>query len=80
MFSLICKEEDAESKHVYFFLFKLLRKSILTASPGNVATQPPISLLQNELSSSTASANSNPTSLEAHLGKPPFEEISITKV
>jgi histone acetyltransferase len=29
LFSLICKEEDADSKHIYFFLFKLLRKSIL---------------------------------------------------
>ena len=61
LFSLICKEEDAETKHIYFFLFKLLRKSILTAD------QTSLSLSQN------------PSSVEAHLGKPPFEETSITK-
>ncbi len=53
LFSLICKEEDADSKHICFFLFKLLRKSIL---------------------------NSCSPSVEGHLGKPPFEEPSITKV
>lgn len=61
LFSLICREEDADSKHIYFFLFKLLRKSILNP-------------LSSELST-----NSNPTSVEAHLGKPPFEEPSISK-
>lgn len=52
LFSLICKEEDADSKHIYFFLFKLLRKSIL---------------------------NQSTPSVEGYLGKPPFEEPSITK-
>jgi histone acetyltransferase len=61
LFSLICKEEDAETKHIYFFLFKLLRKSILTADQTSL------------------SLNQNPSSVEAHLGKPPFEETSITK-
>jgi histone acetyltransferase len=61
LFSLICKEEDAETKHIYFFLFKLLRKSILSADQTSL------------------SLNQNPSSVEAHLGKPPFEETSITK-
>lgn len=27
LFSLICKEEDADSKHIYFFLFKVKQKN-----------------------------------------------------
>ena len=62
LFSLICKEEDADSKHIYFFLFKLLRKSILQKPDGqNNVEESPLNIV------------------EAHLGKPPFEEPSITK-
>jgi histone acetyltransferase len=35
LFTLICKEEDADSKHIYFFLFKLLRKSMLNQNVSN---------------------------------------------
>lgn len=52
LFGLIIKEEDAETKQIYYFLFKLLRKSVLC---------------QSEMS------------VEGHLGKPPFEQPSITK-
>ena len=54
LFSLICKEEDADSKHIYFFLFKLLRKSILNEESGSCLA-----------------------TVEAHLGRPPFEQPSI---
>lgn len=40
LFSLICKEEDADSKHIYFFLFKLLRKSILNKESMEAAVEP----------------------------------------
>jgi histone acetyltransferase len=40
LFSLICKEEDADSKHIYFFLFKLLRKSILNKESMTTAAEP----------------------------------------
>jgi histone acetyltransferase len=36
LFNLFCKEEDAESKQIYFFLFKLLRKSILNMNTPTV--------------------------------------------
>ena len=91
LFSLICKEEDADSKHIYFFLFKLLRKSIL--SPPTPALNPNLATPTRSASSTHSSPNrggpndslthisapTNPSSVEAHLGKPPFEEPSITK-
>lgn len=52
LFGLIIKEDDAETKQIYYFLFKLLRRGVLCQSE---------------------------TSVEGHLGKPPFEEPSITK-
>lgn len=64
LFSLICKEEDADSKHIYFFLFKLLRKSILN---------------KESVSSECEQQGAYFSTVEAHLGKPPFEEPSITK-
>jgi len=84
LFSLICKEEDADAKHIYFFLFKLLRKSILTHTPSTTttatttATLSPTSTAANT-SLTTISAPTYPTSVEAHLGRPPFEEPSIAK-
>jgi histone acetyltransferase len=59
----MCKENDAETKHIYFFLFKLLRKSILNDSMITESSiEPPCCGV-----------------LEPHLGKPPFEEISICR-
>ena len=81
LFSLICKEEDADSKHIYFFLFKLLRKSILnkesisTLSTGSTAT----TSTETNLVFDPQAAGSCFSTVEAHLGKPPFEEPSITK-
>ena len=63
LFSLICKENDADSKHIYFFLFKLLRKSLLRPSA----------------TSQLASDMSLATTIDAYIGKPPFEEPSICK-
>ena len=87
LFSLICKEEDADAKHIYFFLFKLLRKSILThpqtsstsstlISPTTPSPPPPTA---TSSSLTTINAPTNPASVEAHLGRPPFEEPCITK-
>jgi histone acetyltransferase len=39
LFTLICKEEDADSKHIYFFLFKLLRKSMINPNVNNADTR-----------------------------------------
>ncbi len=67
LFALICKEEDADSKHIYFFLFKLLQKSIRSKRDDQTPT-------------TSSNENASPlVSVEAHLGKPPFEEPSITK-
>jgi histone acetyltransferase len=77
LFSLICKEEDADAKHIYFFLFKLLRKSILT-HPSSTSTPTNPSNPSNT-SLTLISAPTYPTSVEAHLGRPPFEEPSIAK-
>jgi histone acetyltransferase len=85
LFSLICKEEDADAKHIYFFLFKLLRKSILThpQTPSTSTlispTTPPSSTPATSSSLTTINAPTNPASVEAHLGRPPFEEPCITK-
>jgi histone acetyltransferase len=72
LFGLIFKEEDADTKQIYYFLFKLLRKSILNNS--NEQTSP-----VGGASAGVASGLNSPLSVEAHLGKPPFEEPSITK-
>lgn len=69
LFSLIFKEEDADTKQIYYFLFKLLRKSILnTNEPAGKSSE-----------NSPINKSNFPASVEAHLGKPPFEEPSITK-
>ena len=81
LFSLICKEEDADSKHIYFFLFKLLRKSILRPPSTTTATTTTMSPTRSTFDSPLThiSAPTNPASVEAHLGKPPFEDTSIIK-
>ena len=118
LFSLILKEEDADTKQIYYFLFKLLRKGILNsidlnrikhadadssypsqnnsfnnsetgASPNAAGYQSSASVAQNthnphqNTSLTVTTSNNNfknsPTSVEAHLGKPPFEEPSIIK-
>lgn len=109
IFSLFFKEQDANAKQIYFFLFKLLRKSILNPRPLATATTNPNSTTTTPTKSSnlnhtiithspgsaytTHSASSSPggggglpttstsipTAIEAHLGRPPFDEPSITK-
>lgn len=98
LFGLVLKEEDADTKHIYYFLFKLLRKSILASADK---LQHVKSSVENNQSSQNTSLNSDnlsesqhnqtqatptknfkkhcPTSVEAHLGRPPFEEPSVTK-
>ena len=88
LFSLFFKEQDANAKQIYYFLFKLLRKSILnlkehsvTAATTTTPTQTQTSTTNGSSSSSSPLSNLNsiPAAIEAHLGRPPFDEPSITK-
>jgi hypothetical protein len=112
LFGLILKEDDADTKQIYYFLFKLLRKGILSSidlnklrsgeggggsssltpsqnnsfnsetSQSNVKHgSPNHNHHQNNTSITTSTSNfkNSPMSVEAHLGKPPFEEPSITR-
>ena len=68
LFGLICKEEDADAKHIYFFLFKLLRKSVLMCNNTSSRSE-----------NSSGGDDSSTSSVESHIGKPPFDDPSITK-
>jgi histone acetyltransferase len=84
LFSLFFKEQDANAKQIYYFLFKLLRKSILNLKEhSSTTTTATAQTTQNANGSFSSSPNSNvnsiPAAIEAHLGRPPFDEPSITK-
>jgi histone acetyltransferase len=73
LFSLICKEEDADTKHVYFFLFKLLRKTTINLNKESI-----MKINEQTYNDSKQLLNSS-TSIESHLGKVPFQEPTITR-
>lgn len=88
LFSLFFKEQDANAKQIYYFLFKLLRKSILnlkehspttTTATNNSTAQTTQNTNGSFSSSPNSNVNSIPAAIEAHLGRPPFDEPSITK-
>lgn len=71
LFALLCREQDVDAKHVYFFLFKLLRKRVL-----NIRVQQPH---ETSLSSLSSVAVSDVSSIQSHVGVPPFEHVTITR-
>ena len=70
LFMCVHKEEDNDTKQVYFYLFKLLRRCILQVMPFRGSE-----LVENYLISFQ---RTKPT-VEGPLGNPPYEKPSIAK-